>query len=230
MDPGKDDSRLTAGENPIQVMPKMEVKIMGVTLPEGITRERIHQSTVRILNILGKEHIAYGELEKFGLGMLITYGEIFVCDRLKKYIRIKWFGSKVNDMADGITWLRRNPGAVGKDTRLAYLTEAAKTCGVTVQSITRREIDPDNDVALSELRRKYIHKYMDITQRLELLKDKEQSIILVNLIKADDWADPHRDTSWDIEAGDLEKALNHGNGNYHGGDQRHRVIDKTKDS
>ena len=75
MDPGKDDSRLKAGENPIQVMPKMEVKIMGVTLPEGITRERIHQSTVRILNILGKEHIAYGELEKFGLGMLITYGE-----------------------------------------------------------------------------------------------------------------------------------------------------------
>ena len=132
-------------------------------------------------------------------------------------------------MADGITWLRRNPGAVCKDTRLAYLSEAAKTCGVTVQSIIRRKIDPNNDVALSELRA-YVHKYMDITQRLEHLKDKEQSIILVNLIKADDWADPYRDTSWDIEAGDLEKALNYGSATYHGSDQRYRVIDKTKDS
>jgi hypothetical protein len=66
---------------------------------------------------------------------------------------------------------------------------------------------------------------MDITQRLELLKDKEQSIIVVNLVKADDWADPHRDKSWDVDAGDLEKALNVGKG-----DTLFKVVDKTKDS
>ena len=71
----------------------------------------------------------------------------------------------------------------------------------------------------------YIHKYMDITQRLELLKDKEQSIIVVNLVKADDWADPHRDKSWDVDAVDLEKALNVGKG-----DTLFKVVDKTKDS
>ena len=100
---------------------------------------------------------------------------------------------------------------------------------MTVKSITRRKIYPNNDLALSELRA-YIHKYKDITRRLEDLKDKEPSIILVNLIKADDWADPYRDTSWDIEAGDLEKALNYGSSTYYGNDQRYRVIDRTKDS
>jgi hypothetical protein len=228
MIPGKDNSKSETGTNLNQEMSRIEEKILGVTLPEGITWERIHQSTVRILNILGKKQIEYGELEKFGLGMLITYGEIFRCEKLTSYVRIKWFGSKVNDMADGITWLRRNPGAVCKDTRLTYLSEAAKTCGVTVKSITRRKIYPNNDLALSELR-VYIHKYKDITRRLEDLKDKEQSIIIVNLIKADDWADPHRDTSWDIEAGDLEKALNYGSATYNGSDQRFRVIDRTKD-
>ena len=96
----------------------------------------------------------------------MAYGEIFRCDKLTGYVRIKWFGSKIDDMADGITWIRRNPDVVCMDTRLAYLSEAAKTCGVTVKSITRRRIDPNNDRALSELRA-YLKNYKDIKQRLE---------------------------------------------------------------
>ena len=210
------------GTNGNKELNRIEEKILGVTLPEGITREIIHQSTVRILNIQGKKHIEYGELEKFGIGMLMAYGEIFRCDKLIGYVRIKWFGSKIDDMADGITWIRRNHNVVCTDTRLAYLSEAAKTCGVTVKSITRRRIDPNNDIALAELR-SYLRKYKEMTQRKENLKDKESSIIFVNLIRADDWEDLYLYTSWDIEAGDLEKALNYGS------DQRYQVIDKTKE-
>jgi len=200
-----------------------ENKILGVYLPSGISKDRILESLIRILNILGKQKIAYGDLEKFGIGMLITYGEIIVCDKLKKYIQIRWFGSDVEHMADGITWLRRNPYAACKATRLAYLTEAANTCGVSVASLTGRDINPNSYVALGELR-DYISKYMEVTRKLERLKDRQQPIILVNLIKADDWADPGRDTSCDVEAVDLEKALNNSGG------LKFQILDKTLDS
>ena len=77
----------------------LEDKILGVYLPAGISKDRILDSLIRILNILGKQKIAYSDLEKFGIGMLITYGEIIVCDRLKRYIRIRWFGSDAEHMA-----------------------------------------------------------------------------------------------------------------------------------
>jgi hypothetical protein len=54
MTSGKDDSKVDTGTNINREMSRIEEKILGVALPEGITRERIHQSTVRILNILGK--------------------------------------------------------------------------------------------------------------------------------------------------------------------------------
>jgi hypothetical protein len=61
MTSGKDDSKSETGTNLNQEMSRIEEKILGVTLPEGITRERIHQSTVRILNILGKKtHRVWG--------------------------------------------------------------------------------------------------------------------------------------------------------------------------
>ena len=75
-----------------------ENKILGVQLPSGISKDRILGSLIRILNILGKQKIAYGDLEKFGIGMLITYGEIIVCYKLKRYIQIRWFGSDVEHM------------------------------------------------------------------------------------------------------------------------------------
>jgi hypothetical protein len=118
---------------------------------------------------------------------------------------------------------RADFNAACKATRLAYLTEAANTCGVSVASLTGRDINPNSYVALSELR-DYISKYMEVTRQLERLKDRQQPIILVNLIKADDWADPGRDTSCDVEAVDLEKALNNSGG------IKFQVLDKTLDS
>jgi len=200
-----------------------ESKILGVYLPSGISKDRILGSFIRILNILGKQKIAYGDLEKFGIGMLITYGEIIVCYKLKRYIQIRWFGSDVEHMAEGITWLRRNPYAACQATRLAYLTEAANTCGVSVAALTGRDINPNSCIAMQELR-DYISKYREVNRKIEQLKDRQQPIIVVNLIKADDWADPYRDTSWDVEATDLEKALNNKGG------QKFQVIDKTSDS
>jgi hypothetical protein len=87
--------------------------ILGVPLATGITAERIAISGSRILNIIGKVNILYNELEKFGIGLLITYAEMFKCKRLRTYIRIRWYGSKVNDIADSITWLIRNPNVAG---------------------------------------------------------------------------------------------------------------------
>ena len=200
-----------------------ENKILGVCLPSGISKDRILESLIRILNILGKQKIAYGDLEKFGIGMLITYGEIIVCDKLRKYIKIRWFGSDVEHMTEGITWLRRNPYAACKATRLAYLTEAANTCGVSVSELTGRDINPNSCIALRELR-DYISKCREVNRKIEQVKERNKPSIVVNLIKADNWADPYRDTSYDVEAVDLEKALNNKGG------LKFQVLDKTLDS
>jgi hypothetical protein len=184
-----------------------ENKILGVELPSGISKDRILGSLIRILNILGKQTVAYGDLEKFGIGMLITYGEIIVCSKLKRYIQIRWFGSDVDHMAEGITWLRRNPYAACEATRLAYLTEAANTCGVSVSALTERAINSNSCTALIELR-DYISKYMEISRKPEQVTVRQQPSIMVNLIKTNDGTDSSRDTSCDIKAVDPEKVLN----------------------
>ena len=181
-----------------------ENKILGVELPAGISKDRILGSLIRILNILGKQKIAYGDLEKFGIGMLITYGEIIVCYKLKRYIQIRWFGSDVEHMAEGITWLRKNPYAACNATKLAYLTEAANTCGVSVSALTGRDINSNSCVAIVELR-DYIRECMEVNRKTEQVTDRQQPGIMVNLLKTNDGADSSQGTSCDVEAVDLEK-------------------------
>jgi hypothetical protein len=123
----------------------------------------------RILNIIGKVNIEYNELEKFGIGLLITYAEMFKCNRLKTYIRIRWYASKVNDIADGLTWLRRNPNVARGSSKTAYIKEAADTCGVTPESIMRRRIDSNNDMALIKLR-VFLQTYREIKNKVEQVK------------------------------------------------------------
>ena len=183
-----------------------ENKILGVELPSGISKDRILGSLIRILNILGKQTVAYGDLEKFGIGMLITYGEIIVCNKLKRYIEIRWFGSDVEHMAEGITWLRKNPYAACNATKLAYLTEAANTCGVSVSALTGRDINSNSCIAIVELR-DYISKCMEVSRKTEQVTDRQQPSIMVNLLKTNDGADSSRDTSCDVGAVDLEKVV-----------------------